>query len=84
MPEAQYLSTPRSEFLLIDAEHKNLVILSKGAFREVYKALNIKDRKQVAIKVLNEGEGREMNEFNIMSNLCYMSSFIDVCCISVY
>ena len=78
--DAQYLPTPRSEFPPIGAEHRSLAILGKGAFEEVHKALNIKDGKQVAIKILSEGGEREMNEVNIMSNLCHVSPFVDVLC----
>ena len=80
IPDAQYLPTPRSEFPPIGAEHRSLAILGKGAFGEVHKALNIKDGKQVAIKILSEGGEREMNEVNIMSDLCHVSPLVDVLC----
>ncbi|TAQ90811.1 hypothetical protein B7494_g882 [Chlorociboria aeruginascens] len=77
---AQYLPTPRPESLSIGAEHKSLAILGEGAFGQVHKAINIKDGKKVAIKILSEGGEREMNEVNIISNLDHVSSLVDVLC----
>jgi hypothetical protein len=71
--DAQYLLTPRSEFSPIGAEHRSVAILGVGSFGEVHKALNTKTAKQVAIKILNGGGEREMNEVNVMSRLCHVS-----------
>ena len=76
IPDAQYLPTPRAELSPIGAEHRSMAVLGKGASGEVHKALNIKYGTQVAIKILSEGGEREMNEINIMSDLCHVSPFV--------
>ena len=71
-PDAQYLPTPQAEYSPIGAEHRSVVVLGKGAFGEVHKALHTKTAAQFAIKILS-GEGEnEMKEVNIMSRLCHV------------
>ena len=72
-PDAPYLISSREELPPIGAEHRSKAILGKGAFGEVHKALNIKDGRALAIKVLSGGGECEMKEVNIMSRLCHVS-----------
>lgn len=72
-PDAPYLLSSREDLPPIGAEHRSKAILGKGAFGEVHKALNIKDGKAFAIKVLRGGGESEMKEVNIMSRLCHVS-----------
>ncbi|KAI9729378.1 MAG: hypothetical protein M1834_006902 [Cirrosporium novae-zelandiae] len=70
-PDAQYMATTREDDPQIGAEHKSSAILGKGAFGEVHKAVNIKDGKVFAIKILSGDGNMGMKEINIMSSLCH-------------
>ena len=72
-PDAPYLVSSREDLPPIGAEHRSKAILGKGAFGEVHKALNTKDGKAFAIKVLSGGGESEIKEVNIMSRLCHVN-----------
>ena len=74
--DAQYIPTPLADDTPIGHEHLSKAIRGKGAFGEVHKALNIKDGKKFAIKILKNGGEEEMKEVRIMSSLHHVSSFI--------
>ncbi|KAL9026973.1 MAG: hypothetical protein Q9196_004444 [Gyalolechia fulgens] len=69
--DAQYLPTPRAEWPLIGAEHRSIGDLGQGGFGMVHKALQIKNGKMFAIKVLNGAGEDEMKEVNLMSKLSH-------------
>lgn len=70
---AQYLPTPRDNWPTIGTEHRSAGTFAPGGFGVVHKAVNIRDGRAVAIKVL-EGYGEnEMAEVNLMSRLSHAS-----------
>ena len=73
---AQYMPTPSADDALIGHEHLSKAVLGKGTFGEVHKAINIKDGKKFAIKILKNGSDAEVKEVRIMSRLRHVSSFV--------
>ena len=73
---AQYISTPLANDTLIGHEHLSKAILGNEAFEKVHKALNIRDEKKFAIKILKNGGETKMKKVRIMSCLHHVSSFI--------
>ena len=71
-PDAPYLESSRENLPPIGAEHRSKAILGKGLSGEVHKALNIKDGKACAIKVLCGGGIDAMNEVELMSKLYHV------------
>ena len=68
-PDAPYVESSREDLLPIGKEHRSKAILGRGTSGEVHKALNIKDGRACAIKVLNGGGIDAMNEVELMENL---------------
>jgi hypothetical protein len=81
IPDAQYMPTPLNEEQPIGIEHRSKAILGKGVFGEVHKAVNTKNGKVSAIKIL--AGKNELKEVNILSKLCHVSLFV-LCFIPIY
>lgn len=78
---AQYLSIFWEEYLSINVKHNSVIILNKKKIELVHKALNIKNDKQCAIKVLFKNE-KKRKKINVISKLSHVNSLMII--MSIY